>query len=296
MRVVVMAGLALVFFAGIWAYWSYRETLPRQAAGTLKLAEREGAALSYYVSGNGPLVIMIPSLGRAASDFNELAGALNAAGFRTVAIDPRGMGESSGAEAEGLTLHDLAKDIDTIAQEEAPGEKIFVLGHAFGNRMARTYASDFPEKVKGTLLLAAGGKVPIAPRIRKALGRSFYVFAPDFWRRPEVELAFFADGNTVPDYWMSGWNWKTAKLQVAATQSTPAKEWWQGGSAPLLIIQAMQDTIAPPEHTSVLLKEEFGSRITVAEIENAGHALLPEQPEKIAEAAIRFLREKDSAP
>ena len=50
MRVVVMAGLALVFFAGIWAYWSYRETLPRQAAGTLKLAERKGAALSYYVS------------------------------------------------------------------------------------------------------------------------------------------------------------------------------------------------------------------------------------------------------
>jgi hypothetical protein len=39
-----------------------------------------------------------------------------------------------------------------------------------------------------------------------------------------------------------------------------------------------------------LLKEEFGDRVQLTEIDRAGHALLPEQPEIVATNVLAFLR------
>eukprot|EP00913_Durusdinium_trenchii_P005286 g4932.t1 len=244
----------------------------------------------YYVSGAGPSIVLLASAGRAASDFNELVVTLNESGYRTIAIDPPGIGESTLMEKEGMTGHDLARGVHEIVEKEVPtGEKITVLGHAFGNRIARTYAADYPDRVAATILAAAGGKVAIHPKAAEALRHSFFTFMPDWWRRPKVRYAFFSGDNPIPDYWMGGWCTGTAQLQGYTTRSTPSEDFWGGGSAPMLVVQAMDDTIAPPEHTAFLLKEEFGDRVTVAKIENAGHALFPEQPEKIAAAMLAFL-------
>ncbi len=128
-----------------------------------------------------------------------------------------------------------------------------------------------------------------ARRIIDALTRSFWFFLPDFLRREEIRLAFFADGNKIPDYWIGGWNIGTSKVQVKAMNNTPSERWWAGGTAPMLVVQGMKDRIAPPEHTAVLLKAEFGARVQVAEIHDAGHALLPEQRQAISAAVISFL-------
>ena len=263
---------------------------PRPAVGISNTLTHDGETQGYYVSGSGPTVVLLASLARAASDFNELAINLNERGYRTIAIDPPGIGESTLMASEGMTHHDLARGVDLIVQKEVPaGEKIVVLGHAFGNRIARTYTADFPDRVAATILAAAGGKVPIGTKARDALSKSLWTFMPDWWRRPKVRYGFFSEGNPVPDYWMGGWSFGTALLQIETVGTTPVEDYWGGGTAPMLVVQAMDDTIAPPEHTAILLKEEFGDRVTVAEIENAGHALFPEQPEKISQAVLAFL-------
>lgn len=280
--------VVLVALSGLYLWYS--NVPPRPAVGTLSTLTSGEETRGYYVSGTGPSVVLLASLGRAASDFNELALALNGQGYRTIAIDPPGMGDSTLIDAEGMTHHDLARGVHQIVEHEVPaGEKIVVLGHAFGNRVARTYAADYPEKVAATILAAAGGKVPISPKARDALSKSLWTFMPDWWRRPKVRYGFFSEGNPVPDYWMGGWSFRTALLQIETVANTSVDDYWSGGTAPLLVVQAMDDTIAPPEHTAVLLKEEFGDRVTVVEIENAGHALFPEQPEKIAAAMLAFL-------
>jgi len=38
------------------------------------------------------------------------------------------------------------------------------------------------------------------------------------------------------------------------------------------------------------LKQEFGDRVTLVEIDNAGHAMLPEQPDAVARAVLGYLR------
>jgi pimeloyl-ACP methyl ester carboxylesterase len=59
--------------------------------------------------------------------------------------------------------------------------------------------------------------------------------------------------------------------------------------APLPVIQGLQDTVALTENGR-LLKAEFGDRVQLSEIDCAGHALLPEQPEIVATTVLTFLR------
>ncbi len=285
-----LLGLAVVVaVCGLYVWLS--NVPPRPSVGEATTLVSGDETRGYYISGTGPSVVLLASLGRAASDFNELVASLNQAGYRTIAIDPPGIGDSTLMDAEGMTGHDLADGVHEIVEKEVTaGEQIVVLGHAFGNRIARTYAADYPERVAATVLVAAGGKVAIDPKAAEALRSTFLTFMPDWWRRPKVRYAFFSGDNEIPDYWMGGWSTGTAQLQGHTTRTTPSSDFWGGGMAPMLVVQAMDDTIAPPEHTAVLLKEEFGDRVTVAEIENAGHALLPEQPEQVAEAILEFLK------
>ncbi len=298
MRILVRglsALVAIVVLGGLYLW--YANVPPRPAVGTTATLVSGDETRGYYVSGSGPTVVLLASLGRGASDFNELVLPLNEQGYRTIAIDPPGIGQSTLMNADGMTHHDLAEGVHQIVLTEVPADqRIVVLGHAFGNRVARTFAADYPERVAATVLAAAGGKVPISPKARDALTKSLWTFMPDWWRRPKVRYGFFAEGNSVPDHWMGGWSIRTALLQIETVTNTPVDDYWAGGTAPLLVVQAMDDTIAPPEHTAVLLEQEFGDRVTVAEIENAGHALFPEQPDAISAAVLRFLAQHHPVP
>jgi pimeloyl-ACP methyl ester carboxylesterase len=77
--------------------------------------------------------------------------------------------------------------------------------------------------------------------------------------------------------------------QSGGGRAASVHEWWAGGSAPLLVIQGLQDTVALPENGR-LLKAEFADRVPLIEIDCAGHALLPEQPDTVATKVVDFLR------
>lgn len=250
-----------------------------------RVLPRENGAVEVLLQGEGPLMVMIPSLGRPAEDFSELAARLVAAGWRAAAIEPRGIGASRGA-MQGATMADLAGDV--AAALDALGERpAAVAGHAFGNRVARMLAVLRPDLAPAVVLLAAGGKAAIPPDIREALVKCFEDL-PDAEHMRHVQRAFFAPGND-PGVWRDGWHADVARLQSAATAATPVDQWWSAGTARLLVIQAAQDVVAPAENAR-LLKDAFGERVTVAILEHAGHAMLPEQPAAIAAIMLDWLR------
>ena len=75
---------------------------------------------------------------------------------------------------------------------------------------------------------------------------------------------------------------------------TPEGEWRTGGDRPILILQADSDRIAPAAKTSAVIKDAKPDLVSIVLIENAGHALLPEQPDRIASEVLTFLK-KDTA-
>ena len=46
--------------------------------------------------------------------------------------------------------------------------------------------------------------------------------------------------------------------------------------------------VAPPEHGAHLLSQEFGDRVQLVEVQGAGHAILPEQPQAVHTAVLGF--------
>ena len=256
-----------------------------------RLFEKPGIAVEALVDGSGPVVVMIPSLGRPAEDFDDLARRVAAADFTAVRVQPRGIGRSKGP-MENQTLMDLAGDAGLVI--EALGGPAIVIGHAFGQREARALAASRPELVRGVVTLAAGGKVPIPEKARLALVACFDTKLTLEQHVENVRDAFFAPGND-PAVWRDGWHPETARLQTTATQATPLATWWGGGRAPMLVVQGLQDAIALPENGRSL-KTEFGDRVTLVEIDGAGHALLPEKPEEIAKAVLDFIGRLPARP
>ncbi|MCA9824334.1 MAG: alpha/beta hydrolase [Dehalococcoidia bacterium] len=242
----------------------------------------DGARIVATVRGEGPLVVLVPSLGRGASDFDTLAESLAEAGFMAAAIDPRNAGESCGG-TENLTLHNYAADVAAVIDHL--GGPAHIVGHAFGNRVSRCLATDRPDLVISIALLAAGGLIEPSPEAREALKRSFKTDLPG--HLDAVREAFFAPLND-PTPWSDGWWSCVSAAQSMANRATPREDWWYAGSAPMLVIQGLDDVIAPPANGRAL-RDELGDRVSLIELENAGHALLPEQPEAIARHLLGFI-------
>ena len=252
-----------------------------------------GIAIECWTRGIGQLFVLLPSLGRGARDMDELAAPLSGAGFRTVCPEPRGNAGSTGP-LEDKTLHDWAQDIAAVIEYEACGPA-FVIGHAHGNWIARTLASDRPDLVRGLMLLAgSAGKVPrgmtaapIPPEIRASIEGSGNMALPDEERLMHLQRVFFAPGNDARP-WLKGFNTHLMTQQTLAQKRTPVDEFFAGGTAPILNMQAEFDVVAPPSYANVL-SDELGDRVTNLTIRNAAHALIPEQPEAVLTGILGYL-------
>lgn len=286
--------LTATFVIGVLVYIFRRpDKGVRPAMGQRKLLNYGGIHVDYYECGKGETVVLLAALGRSVSDFNELVRHLSHSGFRTIAVELKGVGKTSQPSMlRRLTLHDYAHDVSEVIRRlpDIKGGKAHVIGHALGNRVARTLSKDHPNLIKSVTLIAAGGHVPLAKDVKRAMARVPLGFLPGPVREKNARKALFAPGRDIPGYWMSGWHLRAALAQSMAAMSTPREEWWSGGTAPILILQAEYDVIAPAGNSHAM-KTEFGDRVTVVMIPDAGHAMLPEQPVLIAEAIVSFLRQ-----
>ena len=256
------------------------------AEGERKLVKRGSTHIEYVAQGSGPLVVLLPSLGRGAEDFDAIRSRL-APTCRVVTPQPRGIGGSKGLMA-GVTLHDYAGDIALVIENEGGGPAV-IGGHAFGNFVARTTATDRPDLVRGVALLAATHVWPVPPDIRESIMKSSDLSLPDEQRLQHLRHAFFAPASDA-SVWLHGWYPDVKKAQRAATDATPQAEWWQAGSVPILDVQPEADVMIPPE-SAMRYRDELGERVSIVCIPDAGHALLPEQPEAVALALLGFLKQ-----
>jgi pimeloyl-ACP methyl ester carboxylesterase len=187
-------------------------------------------------------------------------------------------------------MADLADDVAAVIAALADGPAT-VVGHAFGNRVARMVATRQPDVVESVVLLACGGLVPPAPEISAALVSVFDASLDQAAHLDAVARAFFAPGNN-PSVWSGGWHADTAAAQAAATAGTAVEDWWTAGSADVLVIQPANDVVAVPENATKLV-EMLGARASMVTIPGAGHALLPEQPAVVATELLAWLHRRN---
>ncbi len=255
--------------------------------GETRLVRREGADVEVHLDGpaNGPAMVLLPSLGRGAEDYNGIVPLLAAAGLRCIRPEPRGIGQSRG-EMTGLTLHDLAADVAAVIEAERAG-RVLLVGHAFGNWVARVLLNDRPEQVRAIAILAAAITTEIDPGIRASINGSFDMSLSEEERLAHLRRGYFAPGNDAR-VWLPGWHPPVARMQREATNATTERSWLRAAERTrLLYVAAAEDTISPPP-TLEALQAAMGPRAELIVVPRAGHALLPEQPEATARALISF--------
>lgn len=244
--------------------------------------------------GEGPIIVILPSLGRSGRDYDKVADYLQADGFRVVRPEPRGIGKSKGP-MENLSVHDFARDVAAVVDHENKGP-VVVVGHAWGNFPARMLATDRPDLVRGVVLAAASaGKVPagstekpIGPEMRQAIDGAGDMRLSEAQRLTYLRKAFFAKGND-PTVWLGGWHEETHEAEGHARNITPVDDYFAAGNAPILDLQGEEDAVAPRRFSGVL-KGMLGDRVQVVVLKHAGHAMAPEQPEAMADAISAFAK------
>lgn len=175
--------------------------------GLVPAAVRVGDALHCLVWGDDtpPTAVLIHGNGGHAHWWDPLVPAL-VPGWRLVALDLRGHGESAWTEPPRYRIADFAADVDRVVAALAPPPVVLV-GHSMGGRVAAWYAAHHPDVVRALVLIdtrlvdvdPAGAAQWRASVTGKRHGRGYptrdaalaaFRFVPD---EPDVPAAVIAD-------------------------------------------------------------------------------------------------------
>jgi pimeloyl-ACP methyl ester carboxylesterase len=251
-----------------------------------ELVATPAGTVEVVAEGSGPALVMLPSLGRDGYEDFDTVAELLAPRHTVLRPQPRGIGASTGPLA-GVSLHHMADDIARVIDALGGGRAV-VLGHAFGNFVARMTAADHPRRVRGVVLAAAAAR-SYAPEIAACPRIAGNPDLPEEERLAALRLGFFAAGHD-PRRWLHGWHPATQRMQADCRekQGVARSEWWGAGAAPLLELIPAHDPFKPRPQWDEL-GAELGGRVHQRVIADASHALFPEQPQAVAGAIGEWL-------
>ncbi len=226
-------------------------------------------------------MVLLANAGCSTGYFDHLASVLVAGGFQAISIDMRGVGEMRGS-LDGATLHDLAGDVAGVIKAIGKGP-VHLVGHAFGNRIARYMLVDQPSLVRSVTLLAAGGLiVPSTP-----LGTAFRNATQAKMNGSDCVTGHAATGQP-SDPGRTGIGRMLARRSTSRI-SRPAgtyslEYWWERRHRPLLCDSGALDDKRHHRGLERRCASKWGERVWVVYLPHAGHFLLLEQPGAVARA------------
>ncbi len=146
----------------------------------------------YAEQGSGLPVVMLHATLHDHTDFDAVAGPLAAAGYRVLALDWPGHGQSTTPAGLGPVTAPLLADVlaDFVAELDlAPA--VFI-GNSVGGYAAARIALEHPDRVAGLILVNAGGfvKVPrLAVRVLgiPAVNRAVFPLLVPRYMKPDSE-------------------------------------------------------------------------------------------------------------
>ncbi|MET8946249.1 alpha/beta hydrolase [Streptomyces sp. NPDC004542] len=102
------------------------------------------------------VALLVPGFTGSKEDFNPLQVPLGERGYRTVAVDGRGQFESDGHEHDESVYaqEELARDL--LAQVEALGTEVHLLGHSLGGQISRAAVLTDHSSFRSLTLMASG--------------------------------------------------------------------------------------------------------------------------------------------
>ncbi|HTI05586.1 MAG TPA: alpha/beta hydrolase [Gemmatimonadales bacterium] len=141
------------------------------APKALRISVATAETLAVTISGadSGSPLVLIPGLFGSNFGFRKVVPPLNAAGYRTIVIEPLGTGSSSRPQHADYSLmaqaDRIARVLDSLHVDSA-----LVVAHALGAAMALRLAYRRPDLVRGLVALDGGAnETAVTPSFRRSL-------------------------------------------------------------------------------------------------------------------------------
>jgi pimeloyl-ACP methyl ester carboxylesterase len=256
--------------------------------------EREGIALHYEVTGDGPPVLLAHSFLCSGEMWAPLLPALSSR-YRVVNVDTRGHG-ASGRVARRCTVEDVLRDHLAVLDALGIARATWV-GLSLGGMVALRAALDVPERVDALALVDTdAGPETLAVRAKHAL---LALLVRSIGIRPVLpEIAKLMFGRTTlreNAALAAAWSARSAGVHVpsmlnvlAAVDGRADLRPSLGGIAvPALVVVGAEDRALPPARSRSLAAALPSARLV--EVPGAGHLSALEAPAAVGAALTQFL-------
>lgn len=260
---------------------------------TTRFVDRLQGRIAYDVTGDGPLLLLVPGMGDLRSTYRFLAPLLVSAGYRVATTDLRGHGDSD-ATFDSYGTVQTGEDI--VALIEELGTPAVVVGNSLGAGAAAYAAAERPDLVRGLVLVGPFVRDGDVSAFTKALLRvatappwaamMWKSYSPTFYagRKPEdldVHLRELKASMQRPGY-------AKAFSLTARTTHAPVEARLAKVSAPTLVVMGELDPDFPDPRAEA---EWIGTALhgAVAMVPEAGHYPQSQQPELVSSAIVDFL-------
>ena len=204
-------------------------------------------------------------------------------GVTVYALDLPGHGKSGGKgrSSVGDYVEVVRGCLDALGVERA-----VITGHSMGGAIAQQFALSFPARTAGLILVATGAKLRVTPQILNSILTDTeatldlvtrFAWGPNA-PEPMVQLGRAQMAETPPEV-IAG--------DYAACDAFDVRERLGQITAPTLVVGGTADQMTPFKSAEFLAARIPGAKL--AKIEGAGHMVMLEEPELVAQHVEQFL-------
>jgi pimeloyl-ACP methyl ester carboxylesterase len=269
----------------------------------------DGGSIYLVEAGEGPPIVLSHGVTNSIRSWFHQLEALPDAGFRAIAFDHRGHGQSKVGTA-GHSLANLAEDVRAVV-EGLDLHGAVLVGHSMGGVAVQAFMTRFPElaaeRVAGIVLLSTLDKAPFGShstrtkkRIEALAGRApdmswvwnsenfgFLLARLGFGKDPQpshVELVRQMLRDCPPETRLDA---PRALMGLDLTGDLPRI------NVPTLVVVGTSDMLTPPAQARSIAKLIPGARLEV--FPGGGHMLMLERADELNRLIIDFARQVTAA-
>lgn len=259
-----------------------------------KYLNQKNGQIAYDVTGEGQLVVCVPSLGDLRGEYRFLVPMLVKAGYRVATMDVRGHGETS-KEWNDYSVAGVGKDILALVRELNAGPAIFV-GDSMGGGAGIWAAVEAPDLIRGLILVD-----PFVDgdgnRFLQLLSSIMFTrpWGPFMWLKyysalyPTRKPADFAEYSAALYENLKQPGRLEATLQMLYASKQASGERIPLVNKPVLVLMGSKDPdFKNPEGEAKRVADAL--RGSYAMIENAGHYPHAEMPEVTGPLMLNFMQ------
>jgi pimeloyl-ACP methyl ester carboxylesterase len=265
-------------------------------------------------SGEGVPMLLLHGFGNEAHIWDDFAPIV-APHYRTLALDHRGHGLSDWDREGRYDIDSLVDDVEAVTA--ALGiERMVLVAHSLGGRVATVFAGRHPERIAGLVLVDIGPEVDLRGSLRirqdvesnltprfdsieeyaRALSISYPAATPDALRRmAQHGVRRRSDGKfeLVMDPALRGITAGRSNASAEAEQQENAlrQRMWDALAAlpcPVLVVRGAASDILSPEIADRMVDEVLqNGRLAV--IAQAGHSVMTDNPRGFNDAVASFV-------